>query len=128
MAASSKSELGLSFRQSLLNLATNWNFLIVFVAFSIIAGLASGLTSLIPQIVAPYGIGNAHAGLVSAAFIVAGLVGSIITGVFLDKVGHGIRIVKIYIPTVGAAYLAFYFVGNSHIFLIIRLKKCMINN
>jgi FLVCR family MFS transporter 7 len=86
--------------------------LIVFIAFAIISGLASGMTSLLTQIVTPYGISNSNAGLLGAAFIVAGLVGCILTAIFLDKVGYTKAIVKIYVPIVGAAYLALYFVGK----------------
>jgi FLVCR family MFS transporter 7 len=82
------------------------------IAFGIICGLATSFTSVIPQIVEPYNIPNDQAGFLGAGFIVAGVVGAIATGIFLDKYGHNKLIVKLYVPIVGITYLAFYFVGN----------------
>lgn len=82
------------------------------VAFGILCGLASAFTSLLTQIVGPYNIGVDDAGYLGAAFIVAGLVGAIITGIFIDKTGRHKIVIKIYVPIIGALYLAFYFVGK----------------
>lgn len=82
------------------------------VAFGILCGMASALTSLLTQIVSPYGVSEDNAGFLSAAFIIAGLVGAVITGVFIDKTSRHKIILKLYVPIVGAAYLAFYFVGK----------------
>ncbi|KAI9481680.1 MAG: major facilitator superfamily domain-containing protein [Benjaminiella poitrasii] len=112
-SASSKNKFALSFRQSLWELFTNWNFLIIMVAFGILCGLASAFTSLLTQIVNPYGINNDDAGYLGAAFIVAGLVGAVVTGVFIDKTGRHKIVIKIYVPIVGALYLAFYFVVKT---------------
>lgn len=81
-------------------------------AFGILCGLASALTTLLTQIVNPYGISVDDAGFLGAAFIIAGLVGAVITGVFIDKTGRHKIVLKVYVPIVGAAYLAFYFVGK----------------
>jgi MFS family permease len=102
----------LTFGQSLRELFSNWNFLIIMVSFGIMCGLASTVTSLLTQIVNPYGVGVDAAGYLGAAFIVAGLVGAIITGVFIDKTGRHKIILKIYIPIIGALYVALYFVGK----------------
>lgn len=82
------------------------------VAFGILCGLASAFTSLLTQIVGPYNINVDDAGYLGAAFIVAGLVGAIITGIFIDKTGRHKIVIKIYVPIIGALYLAFYFVGK----------------
>lgn len=82
------------------------------VAFGILCGLASALTSLLTQIVSPYNVNVDDAGFLGAAFIIAGLVGAILTGVFIDKTGRHKLVIKIYVPIIGALYLAFYFVGK----------------
>lgn len=102
----------MSFGQSLRDLFTNWNFLIIMFSFGILCGLASSITSLLAQIVFPYGINNDDAGYLNAAFIVAGLVGAIITGIFIDKTGRHKLTIKIYVPIIGAFYVALYFVGK----------------
>lgn len=83
------------------------------VSFGILCGLASAFTSLLTQIVGPYNIGVDDAGYLGAAFIVAGLVGAIVTGVFIDKTGRHKIVIKIYVPIIGALYLAFYFIGKD---------------
>ncbi|CAO3619452.1 unnamed protein product [Mucor hiemalis] len=112
-SASSKNKFALTFGQSLRELALNWNFLIIMVAFGILCGLASALTSLLTQIVSPYNIGVDDAGYLGAAFIVAGLVGAILTGIFIDKTGRHKLVIKIYVPIIGALYLAFFFVVKT---------------
>lgn len=112
-SASSKNKFALTFGQSLRELALNWNFLIIMVAFGILCGLASALTSLLTQIVGPYNIGVDDAGYLGAAFIVAGLVGAILTGIFIDKTGRHKLVIKIYVPIIGALYLAFFFVVKT---------------
>lgn len=81
-------------------------------SFSVLCGLASSLTSLLTQITYPYGINNNDAGYLGAAFILAGLVGAIVTGIIIDKTGRHVIVNKVYVPIIGALYLAFYFVGK----------------
>lgn len=82
-------------------------------SFGILCGMASVLTSLLAQIVGPYNINVDEAGYLGAAFIIAGLVGAVATGLFIDKTGRHKMILKLFVPIVGAAYLAFYFVGKD---------------
>ncbi|KAI9251327.1 major facilitator superfamily domain-containing protein [Helicostylum pulchrum] len=109
-SASSKNKFAISFGQSLRELASNWNYLVIMVSFGILCGLASAFTSILTQIVAPYGINADDAGFLGAAFIIAGLVGAIVTGIFIDKTGRHKLVMKVYVPIDGALYLAFYFV------------------
>ncbi|KAI7898699.1 major facilitator superfamily domain-containing protein [Cokeromyces recurvatus] len=112
-SASSRDKFHLSFTQSLYKLFINWNFLFIMFSFGILCGLASAFTSLLTQIVNPYGINNEKAGYLGAAFIVSGLIGATITGLYIDRTGHHKIIVKIYVPILGVLYLAFYFAVKS---------------
>lgn len=103
----------MSFGESLRQLAKNWNYLIIMATFGILCGLASAFTSLLTQIVAPYGVTPDDAGFLGAAFVLAGLVGSIVTGIFIDKTGRHQLVMKIYVPLDAVLYLAFYFIGKS---------------
>ncbi|CEG81324.1 hypothetical protein RMATCC62417_15539 [Rhizopus microsporus] len=109
-SASSKNKFALTFWQSIYELITNYNFVIVFIAFGVLCGMASTFTSILTQIVAPYKISVDNAGYLGAAFIVAGLVGAALTGIFIDKTGQHKIVIKIYVPIIGALYLAFYFI------------------
>jgi MFS family permease len=75
--------------------------------------MASTFTSLLTQIVRPYNISTDNAGYLGASFIIAGLVGAALTGIFIDKTGRHKIVIKTYVPIVGALYLAFYFVGKK---------------
>ncbi|KAI8087980.1 major facilitator superfamily domain-containing protein [Gilbertella persicaria] len=112
-SASSKSKYTMSFSQSLRELFCNYNYLIIMFAFGVLCGLFSSFTSLLTQIVTPYGISVDEAGYLGAAFIVAGLVGAVITGIFIDKTGRHKWVIKAYVPIIGVMYLAFYFVVKS---------------
>lgn len=90
----------------------NYNFVIVFIAFGVLCGMASTFTSILTQIVSPYNISTDNAGYLGAAFIVAGLMGAALTGLFIDKTGRHMIVIKVYVPIVGALYLAFYFIGK----------------
>jgi MFS family permease len=104
----------LSFGQSLVKLATNYNFIFIVVIFGVLCGLASAFTSVLTQVVGPYGISIDDAGYLGAAFIVAGLVGAIATGVFIDKTGRHKLILKIFVPIVGIFFLVLVFVGKFY--------------
>lgn len=93
--------------------------------------MASTFTSLLTQIVRPYNISTDNAGYLGGSFIIAGLVGAALTGIFIDKTGRHKIVIKTYVPIVGALYLAFYFVGKkkkrlsvfliyTYIFLIVK--------
>ncbi|KAI8384702.1 major facilitator superfamily domain-containing protein [Radiomyces spectabilis] len=100
----------LPFHQYILRLAKNYHFLIIFLAFGILCGLTSTLTSVLPQILGPYGVSFDDAGMVGAAFIIAGVVGAIVTGFIIDKWKCHKLILKTFVPIVGFMYLAFFFV------------------
>ncbi|KAI9276402.1 major facilitator superfamily domain-containing protein [Sporodiniella umbellata] len=110
-SASSKNKFALTFGQSVYQLATNYNFLIIFFAFGVMCGMASTFTSVLTQILAPYNISPDNAGYIGAAFIVAGIVGAALTGVFIDKTGRHMIVMKVFVPIIGALYLAFYFIA-----------------
>ncbi|KAI8879536.1 MFS general substrate transporter [Backusella circina FSU 941] len=113
-SAYTKEEHTLSFKDSLLSLVTNRNFLLIFTSFSIIAGLTNTVTSLLAQIVIPYGVSVDQAGYLGAAFIVAGLVGGFSCGYLIDKTRRHILIIKIFVPILGCMYLGLIFVVKEN--------------
>lgn len=82
----------------------------IFVAFGILCGLASTVTSMLPQVVQPYGVSYDDAGYLGAAFIVAGIVGAVVTGLFIDRTKLHKWVLRAYVPIVGFLYLALLFV------------------
>ncbi|KAI8339882.1 major facilitator superfamily domain-containing protein [Chlamydoabsidia padenii] len=92
--------------KTLWSLITNYNFLILFLAFGVLCGLASTVTSMLPQIVQPYGVSYDDAGYLGVAFIVAGILGAVGTGIFIDRTKLHKWVLRVYVPIVGFLYLA----------------------
>ncbi|ORX55718.1 MFS general substrate transporter [Hesseltinella vesiculosa] len=109
-SASNRDERRQSLLTSLRELLTNYNFLIIFFSFGTMVGMASTLTTMLAQIVEPYGISYDEAGYLGVAFIVAGIVGAVTTGIFVDRTKQHVWVLRIYVPIIGFLFLAFYFV------------------
>lgn len=110
-SASNKDERRLPVHESLRLLVTNYNFLIILFTFSVMCGLFSALSSLMAQITVPYGLAVDDAGYLSVALIVAGIIGTVLTGIILDKFKVHKIILKTFVPVLGFMYLAFLMVG-----------------
>lgn len=67
---------------------------------------------MLPQIVSPYGISYDDAGFLGVAFIVAGIVGAVSTGIFIDRTKLHKWVLRVYVPIVGFMYLALLMVGK----------------
>ncbi|KAI9320014.1 major facilitator superfamily domain-containing protein [Dichotomocladium elegans] len=102
------------FGQSLRLLFTNYNFVIVWFAFGVLCGLFSSITSLMPQILTPYGISVDDASYATVAFIIAGIAGAVVSGLVVDKFGIFKSMLKICTPLVGFMYLAMLFVVKEN--------------
>ena len=100
------------FRQSVWLLFTNIHFVIIWSTFGVMCGLFSTVTSLLAQILLPYGISEDDAGLAAVALIVAGIVGAVSSGIFIDKTGKHVWILRAFVPVAGFMYLALLFVGE----------------
>ncbi|ORZ06032.1 major facilitator superfamily domain-containing protein [Absidia repens] len=105
-SASTHAERRQPLLKTLWTLLTNYNFLIIAVTFGILCGLASTVTSMLPQIVQPYGISYDEASYLGVAFIVAGIIGAIATGIFIDRTKLHKWVLRLYVPIVGFLYLA----------------------
>ncbi|CAO3594954.1 unnamed protein product [Absidia cylindrospora] len=105
-SASTHSERRQPLIKTLWMLVTNLNFLIVLLAFGVLCGLATTVTSMLPQIVQPYGVSYDDAGYIGVAFIVAGILGAVGTGIFIDRTKLHKWVLRGYVPIVGFLYLA----------------------
>lgn len=96
-----------SFKNELMLLFTDRNFVILFTVFSLGLGLFNALLTLLYQFIQPYGYSNDDAGNFGAAFIVAGLVGAAFAGWLLNKYKRYNLTLKVYIVLVVTAILVF---------------------
>ncbi|KAI8139364.1 major facilitator superfamily domain-containing protein [Fennellomyces sp. T-0311] len=100
----------LPFWTSMRMLFTNYHFIIIWFTFGVMCGLFSTVSSLLAQILLPYGISEDDAGYAAVALIIAGIVGAVASGTFIDKTGKHVWILKTFVPVVGFMYLALLFV------------------
>jgi FLVCR family MFS transporter 7 len=78
--------------------------MIPFVAF---VGLFNSISSLINQIMSPYGFSETDAGIAGAVLIVVGLIAAAITSPIIDKTKAQLLAIKLCVPTLAVCYLAF---------------------
>ncbi|ORZ03421.1 major facilitator superfamily domain-containing protein [Syncephalastrum racemosum] len=98
------------FLRSLYLLAVNYNFLLILITFGVLCGLFTTVSSVMAQITRPYNISDDEAGYISAGLVVAGIVGAVVMGIFLDKTKRYMLVLRTFVPILGFMYLAFLFV------------------
>ncbi|KAF2733462.1 MFS general substrate transporter [Polyplosphaeria fusca] len=83
------------------------SFYIVFLTFGIYVGSFNSFSSLINQILYPYGFSEDEAGICGAILILIGLVTAAITSPILDRTHAYLLGIKILCPLIAISYLAF---------------------
>ena len=79
----------------------------IMIPFTVYVGLFNSVSSLINQILQPYSFSENDAGIAGALLIVVGLVTAAITSPIVDKTKTFLLAIKIQVPVVAIAYLAF---------------------
>lgn len=101
---------------SIRKISTNRHFWVLFTSFSIYVAFFNAFSSLINQIVEPYGYTDDDAGLFGACLIIAGIIGAGICGAVVDKTKKHALLLKAFTPLVGLAYVAFIFAVRKDFF------------
>ncbi|KAJ4855080.1 major facilitator superfamily domain-containing protein [Trichoderma breve] len=86
---------------------------LVFGTFSVYVGLFNAVSSLLNQILVPYGFTDDQAGIGGAVLIVVGLVTAAITSPILDRTKHFLLSIKIIIPIVAACFIVFIWMPET---------------
>ncbi len=103
-----------SLKQSLRILSSSVEFWLVMVPFAIYVGFFNSISSLLEQILVPYGYTDDEAGLAGAMLIVVGLVTSAITSPILDRTKALVLAVKVAVPIIALSYLAFVWMPATY--------------
>ncbi|KIW02490.1 hypothetical protein, variant [Verruconis gallopava] len=93
--------------ESLNSLSGNRSFWLVFVAFSIYVGFFNAISSLLNQILEPYGLSQNEAGIAGAILIVVGLVAAAISSPIIDRTKKYLLMIRLCVPLIGLSYLVF---------------------
>ncbi|PSN73763.1 MFS general substrate transporter [Corynespora cassiicola Philippines] len=80
-------------------------FYIVLLAFSIYVGFFNAFSSLLNQILYPYGFSEDEAGICGAVLIVVGLIASAITSPIFDRTHKYLLGIKVLCPLIAISYL-----------------------
>lgn len=88
-------------------LARNPTFFLVFIPFATYVGFFNSISSLLTQILTPYGFSEETSGLAGAVLILVGLVSAAITSPFVDRTKAYLPFIRVLVPVIAIAYLAF---------------------
>lgn len=86
---------------------------LVLIPFFIFVGCFNSISSLLSQLMVPYGFSNDEAGIGGAILIVTGLAFSAITSPLVDRSKNFCLALKIFVPIVGLCYLVFIWMPET---------------
>lgn len=110
-AAAAAPSLGI--RESLRLLPRMPAFYLQFISFSVLGAALSASTSLVNQIIHPFGFSEKDAGIAAAMTVFVGLAGAAVVSPLLDRTKKHLLVLKIIVPILAGAYLVLAFVPQS---------------
>ncbi|KAK0628955.1 major facilitator superfamily domain-containing protein [Bombardia bombarda] len=96
------------------SLASHLEFWLLFVPFAVYVGFFNSISSLLVQIMAPYGYSTDDAGIAGAILIVVGLVAAAVSSPIIDRTKAFLLAIKLCVPVIGLAYLIFIWMPATH--------------
>jgi len=100
-------------KETMFLLAKSPTFWLLFIPFSSYVGLFNSSSSLLTQILTPYGYSEAEGGIAGAILILVGLVAAAITSPVIDRTKTYLSFIKTLVPVIAASYLVFIWVPGS---------------
>lgn len=88
-------------------------FYLIWIPYSVYVGFFNSLSSLLAQIMTPYGFSEDEAGIGGALLILVGLVSSAITSPILDRTKAFLLAIKLAVPVIGLCYLIFVWMPGT---------------
>lgn len=82
-------------------------FYMIFIPFIVYVGLFNSISSIINQVLSPYGFSENDAGIAGAILIVVGLLTSAVTSPLIDRSKRYLLAIKVQVPIIAICYLAF---------------------
>jgi FLVCR family MFS transporter 7 len=110
-----------NFLFALKSVAKNTQFWILFASFAIFVAFFNAISSLMNQIVVPYGYSDDDAGIFGSCMIGAGLFGAALSGFLIDKTKRYKLFLKTVSPFLAISYIALVFVVQKNNFALICL-------
>ncbi|KAI1444414.1 MFS general substrate transporter [Annulohypoxylon stygium] len=99
--------------QDSLRLLKSLEIWLILVPYSVYVGFFNSISSLLNQIMIPYGFSSDDAGIAGALLIVVGLVASAITSPILDRTKAFLLAIRISVPLIALCYLIFIWMPGT---------------
>ncbi|KAH6688254.1 major facilitator superfamily domain-containing protein [Plectosphaerella plurivora] len=112
-AAPSSQTEKLSLRASLRIASTSLELYLILIPFAFYVGFFNSASSLLNQMLRPYGISDDEAGIGGALLIVVGLVTAAVTSPILDRTKKFLLAIKVAVPIIAICYLAFVWMPET---------------
>lgn len=96
-----------SLRETISLLGRNPTFYLVFFPFAVYVGFFNSVSSLLTQILSPYGFSETESGIAGALLILVGLVAAAISSPIVDRTKAYLPLIKILVSVTALCYLAF---------------------
>jgi MFS family permease len=103
----------LNVRASLVKLSRSVEFWLIFLPFAVYVGLFNSISSLLNQMLEPYGYSETQAGIAGAILILVGLVFAAITSPLVDRYKFYLSFIKSTSPIIAICYLVFIWAPSS---------------
>lgn len=111
--SASSSEPKISIIKSFKSLIHSPSFWLIFAPYSVYVGFFNALSSLLNQILGPYGFSEDDAGICGAILIVVGLVAAAIISPITDLTKAYLPIIKVLVPIIALSYLTFIWMPQT---------------
>lgn len=82
-------------------------FWLIFLPFVVYVGFFNSISTILSQVMSPYGFDDTQSGIAGAVLIVVGLISSAITSPILDRTKAFLLCIKVATPLIGLSYLVF---------------------
>ena len=89
-------------------------FYLLLIPFSIYVGFFNSLSSLLTQVLTPYGFSETEGGISGAILIVVGLVAAAVTSPIVDRTKAYLFFIKLLVPVIALCYLVFIWAPPAH--------------
>ncbi|KAF3160434.1 hypothetical protein TWF225_011954 [Orbilia oligospora] len=103
----------LPFRSAFPKILQSVEFWLIFIMFSVLVGFFNASSSLLNQILEPYGYSENEAGIGGAVLIVVGLLASAVVSPIIDRTHTFLLAIRILVPIISICYIALIFAPTS---------------
>ncbi|KAK6330125.1 hypothetical protein TWF730_004625 [Orbilia blumenaviensis] len=103
----------LPFKSAFPRVLRSLEFWLIFIMFSILVGFFNASSSLLNQILEPYGYSENEAGIGGAILIVVGLLASAVVSPIIDRSHTFLLAIRILVPVISICYIGLIFAPTS---------------